>query len=64
MFALFDRISNEMMGKPHQHKEAAWVEAYERKLVMQGRMGANFEHIELLRPDYEIREITSEEAVS
>lgn len=57
MYALFDKLSGEQLGPSYPHKEQAWVEAFERKLVQQGRMGPRGEELQLLDSRYEIRSL-------
>ena len=57
-WALVDRFTDQIISKMYDHKDQAWTEAYERKLVMQGRMGSRGEDIHLLNPNYEIKEVS------
>lgn len=56
-YAIHDRLTNLPIGKTYPHEEQAWTEAYERKLVQQGRFGSRGEKLDLLHPNYEIREV-------
>ena len=57
-YAIFDRLSGEQIGTSFPHKEQAWTEAYERKMVIQGRLSERGEDIHMLLQHYEIKEFT------
>ncbi len=61
MWAIFDRYSGQQVGKEYPHREQAWTEAYERKLVMNGRLGERGQYLDMLHPTYEIKAVSAAE---
>lgn len=54
-YALFE--GDNQISKAHPHREAAIVEAYERRIMISGRLGRNGKHIDCLPNRYEIKPV-------